>query len=376
MSVRNRVRVVQACTGYPPDRVGGVENVVRCIVSALPRSQFNTTVLTRLWRQKIVSALVTQLVTLPGEATGYFTWALSAATFVLGTRPDILHCHGLEGAVLCNTAKLGVGAKVMHVHNSLSREEHFLDSRMHRWGYELQANACKEADVVVCPTSVVRDDVLRQLPTIRSSDVVVIPNPVDVGGNYSMKELNSLRERWDLVGKKVILYFGKIKRSKGIEEICEAYEKLEPKNGIKLVVAGAPTTTGKFFTQLQRTYPDVVFTGFVKDPTIFYQIADLFCIYTAGFEGGETFAVALAQAMRQKVPVVCSDNPIFREVTRNAAIFVRPHDPGSLSEAFADAFADREALRLMAEHAFEVAENEYSPRVFGERVQSLYSRLS
>ena len=376
MSIRNKVRVVQACTGYPPDRVGGVENVVRSIVSGLPRSQFSTTVLTRLWRKKIGSAFVTQLVTLPGEATGYFTWALSAAAVVLGTHPDILHCHGLEGAVLCNTAKLGVGAKVMHVHNSLSREEHFLDSRMHRWGYELQTNACMEADVVVCPTSVVRDDIMRHLPAMRSRDIVVIPNPVDVGCIYSKEDLNSLREKWGLVGKKVILYFGKIKRSKGVEEICQAYETLPSKDNIKLVIAGAPTTTGKFFAQLQETYPDVIFTGFVKDPAIFYQIADLFCIYTAGFEGGETFAVALAQAMRQKVPVVCSDNPIFHEVTNDAAFFAKPHDPDALSEVLSTAFADPIGTKALAERAFRVAEKEYAPDVFVARLQALYSFLA
>ena len=126
---------------------------------------------------------------------------------------------------------------------------------------------------------------------------------------------------------------------------------------------------------MKGAYPDVVFTGFVEDPTIFYEIADLFCIYTAGFEGGETFAVALAQAMRQKVPVVCSDNPIFREVTRGLAIFAPSHDPGALSRAFAAALGDPEGARLMAEKAFHSAENEYSPGVFLARLQSLYSQL-
>jgi glycosyltransferase involved in cell wall biosynthesis len=318
---------------------------------------------------------VTQLRTLRGEAMGYLTWSIEAAAVVLRTRPDILHCHGLEGAVLCNSVRFGPRAKVMHVHNTLSREKSFLDTRRHRWGRELLSNAFAVADAVVCPTSVVADDVLAQIPSLRRRNVVVVPNPVEIGRLHSEPELNLLRERWGLKGKKVILYFGKIKRTKGIEEMCEAYEKLETKENVKLVVAGAPTATDRFLTYLKETYPSVVFTGYVEDPTIFYQIADLFCIYTAGFEGGETFAVALAQAMRQKVPVVCSANPIFHEVTRDAAIFARPHDPDALSRAFASAFADPGTLRLMAERAFHVAEKEYTPEVFLTRLQSLYSRL-
>lgn len=370
-----KMRIVQACTGFPPDRRGGAENVVSCILSGLPKSEFDTTVLTRLWKTRLGADDVTQLATLPGEAMGYLSWGLAAAAVILRTRPDILHCHGLEGAVLCSSVKFGPRAKVMHVHNSLSREGNFLNSRRHRWGYELLSNACETADMVMCPTSVVRDDVIAHIPSIRHQNVVVLPNPVEVGRLHSEAELNALRERWGLKGKKVILYFGKIKRTKGIEEICEAYERLERKDNVKLVIAGAPTATDRFLTHLRGAYPDVVFTGFVEDPTIFYQIADLFCIYTAGFEGGETFAVALAQAMRQKVPVICSDNPIFHEVTGDSAIFTPLHDPDALSLAFAAALRDPEGARLMAEKAFYWAENRYAPGVFLARLRSLYSQL-
>src|SRR5712692_2771637 len=110
--------IIQACTGFPPDRQGGVENVVSCILSGLPRGEYDTRVLTRLWNRKLGTDFVTQLTTLPGEAMGYLTWGLAASAVVLRARPDILHCHGLEGAMLCNAAKLGPRARVMHVHNS------------------------------------------------------------------------------------------------------------------------------------------------------------------------------------------------------------------------------------------------------------------
>ena len=306
---------------------------------------------------------------------GYLTWGLAASAVVLRTRPDILHCHGLEGAVLCNSVRFGPQAKVMHVHNSLSREGDFLNSRRHRWGYELLSNACETADMVICPTSVVREDVINHIPSIKQQNVVVLPNPVEIGRPHSEAELSALRERWGLKGKKVILYFGKIKRTKGIEEMCQAYEKLGRKDEVKLVIAGAPTATDRFLAHMKEEYPDVVFTGRVEDPSIFYQISDLFCIYTAGFEGGETFAIALAQAMRHKVPVVCSDNPIFHEVTQDQAMFAPPHNPDELARVFEAALADQQGTRGMADRAFKIAAAEYAPQVFLTRLQSLYSSL-
>ena len=113
---------------------------------------------------------------------------------------------------------------------------------------------------------------------------------------WSQDRVNNLKRSLELEGKRVILYFGKVKRSKGIEDICKAYQLLENRHDVKLVIAGSPTRTDSFLKHLGVDYPDVILTGYVEDPAPYYQLADLFCIYTDGFDGGETFAISLAVA--------------------------------------------------------------------------------
>jgi glycosyltransferase involved in cell wall biosynthesis len=207
---------------------------------------------------------------------------------------------------------------------------HLKDFR-HLLGLQILKEACSSASAVVCPTEVVKLDVIRHIPSIESGKLKVIPNFAADPVSWPADQLKAFKEGLGVASRKVILYFGKVKRSKGIEDICRAYSLLPSGDEVALLVAGSPTRTDEFLKYLKFKYPHVIFTGFVENPAIYYQIADLFCIYTSGFDGGETFAISLAESMRYGVPSVCSDNPIFREVTKGNAFFAPAQDPRSLS---------------------------------------------
>ena len=113
-------------------------------------------------------------------------------------------------------------------------------------------------------------------------------------------------------------------------------------------------------THLKETYPDVVFTGFVEDPVIFYQIADLFCIYTAGFEGGETFAVALGKRCGKRC-LLFAQTTLFSMKSRRIRRYLPHHDPEALGQAFAAVFQQRGRSDEWQSGLFDVAENEYAP---------------
>jgi glycosyltransferase involved in cell wall biosynthesis len=366
------LNIVEICTGYPPDRTGGAEQVVETIREGLEAEGHNVTILTRFWKRNLFDPKVIQIPTPKSELKGYLMWALQARRKLVGLKPDLIHCHGLEGALLSILTLARGFPRIVHVHNSLTREGGYLNSLVHwfgLWAFELGIIL---ADIVVVPTEVVKHDLLRHLPWIRSSKIVVVPNPVTQPKPVSRSDLEALRNQLNLDGRKVILYFGKIKRTKGLEEICRAYEAMKQKKNAALVIVGAPTATDRFLESLKSSYIDVIFTGFVPDPTPFYGIADIFCIYTSGFEGGETFAISLAEAMYNGVPVVCADNSIFREVTGGNAIFVDPANPAALADAFDLAVMNYESLARMAEDAQRIALERYTPDLFARRIAFVY----
>jgi glycosyltransferase involved in cell wall biosynthesis len=235
--------------------------------------------------------------------------------------------------------------------------------------------ACASADVVICPTLVVKDDILRHEPSIAPERIWVIPHFTQEPRFRPEEDLEVLKSRLGIQGKRVILYFGKVRSNKGIEDMCEAYRLLPKKSRISLVIAGAPTWTERFITRMRSNYPDVVFPGYVEDPSLYYGIADIFCIYTPGFTGGETFALSLADAMRFRVPIVCSENPTFREVTNGFAFFARPHDPQALARVWFQALKEKEKAKLLAQEGYKFAESRYTIDIFRERIEHCYHEV-
>ena len=369
------MNIVELCTGYPPDRTGGAEQVVSCIRDGLVPRGHRVRIVTRYWGTRVPGPDITQIRTPKSEFRGYAGWTVQAVRTVSHIRPDLIHCHGLEGALVCIFTSNKRFPRMMHLHNSLSRERGYLKSITHIIGLCVLMLAIMRADLVVVPTQVVREDVFRHLGRTNRNKIIVLPNPVAQSESIPTEEFSRLKRELNANHRKVILYFGKVKRTKGLEDICKAYEMMQRKNEARLVVAGAPTATDTFLQQLKREYEDVVFTGFVPDPAPFYQVADLFCIYTTGFEGGETFGVALVDAMLNKVPIVCSDNPIFREVTGGNAMFAPPQNPGALASAFDKALSDLRPLALRAERAYEFATREYTQEIVSERLEKIYRRL-
>jgi glycosyltransferase involved in cell wall biosynthesis len=366
------VKILQACTGYPPDREGGVENVVRTLTEGLRNRENQVYVLTRLWKRRLNDSSVIQVRTPRSEAGGYLVWAVRSIGTIRKLRPDIVHCHGLEGAILCILLRPLRVKTIFHLHNSLSREPGYYGKLSHRVGIWILKRACSAAGVVVCPTQAVKEDLVSHLPSFDEKRAFVVPNMVGELSRWSPARLAALKTSLGLSGKRVILYFGKVKRSKGIEDLCQAYQMMKDRTGVALVIGGSPTWTENFASRLKQEYPDVIFTGFVEEAAPYYQMADLFCIYTDSFEGGETFAISLAEAMSFGVPVVCSDNPIFREVTRNEGFFVEPKSPRELSAMIEMVLKDRDLAARRAANAKRIADERYSSEGVVSRMEELY----
>jgi len=349
--------------------------VVKSLTEELIRNGTDARVLTRFWKKKLDLPYVTQIRTGRGEASGYFFWALRAMREINRVHPDIVHCHGLEGAVVSNMLRFTSTKTVFHLHNSLTREAKFYGTLAHRVGSRILKEACVSASIVICPTQAVKTDLIRNIPSMEDGRVVVVPNMVEEFHPWPREKVDSLKTSLGVSGKKVILYFGKVKRSKGIEDLCRAYELLGNKEQTSLIIGGAPTWTENFFNQMKREFPNVIFTGFVDDPAPYYQMADVFCIYTDSFEGGETFAISLAEAMSLGVPAVCSDNPIYREVTQNDAFFVEPKNPPGLSEQIRKVLEDPNAATKLAARARVTASERYSTSAVMTQIERIYHSM-
>lgn len=370
------MKILLVSPGFPPDGVGGIENVVKTLYTELRLEGHSVRVVTRFHRTQVPDPQVHQVRGGKGEIGGYSQWAIRAWRELREADYDVIHFNGFEGQILSLFPMLGA-PRVVHIHGSITREKEWYsqDPLSHNVGQEIVKRSFKHAELIISPTMVAKRDLVDNVPHINADKVRVVPHPVDTR-YYSRKAVrSSAREALGLEGKFVILYFGKIRRNKGIENICRAYEILRNKLDIALIVGGAPTATDRFAKYLAKRYPDVVFTGRVEDPRPYHAAADTFCIYTTGFTGGEVFSVATAEAMSMGLPIVCSDNPTFREVTRGNSVFVPPENPEALAAALFELSQDPKRLGEMAKRGRELAELLYDMKKVTPQVEEAYEAL-
>jgi len=366
------ILVVQACTGYPPDRIGGVENIVKTLNESMNQCEFKCITITRYWKRQIDNSKIIQVKTPSHEAFGYVVWAIKAFTLIRKLKPDIVHCHGLEGAILCILLYPTKMKRIMHIHNSLTREPGYDRTLSHKLGLYILRTAVTLANLSICPTHASKNDLTKYVSREAMSKVIVIPNFAQEPLPVSEVEIQEIKNKYKLSNKRVILYFGKIKSTKGIENICKAYRIMSLRHESCVVLAGMQTATDRFMNRLRNDYPEVIITGYVNNPSAFYNIADVFCIYTTSFSGGETFALSLAEAMRHGVPIVASDNQIYREVTNNLALYAEPDNPRELALMLDFALKNGETVHENALRAKRYAENVYNERNFVRSMMTIY----
>jgi glycosyltransferase involved in cell wall biosynthesis len=124
--------------------------------------------------------------------------------------------------------------------------------------------------------------------------------------------LNELGNKYGTRGR-FLLFSGNITKRKNIEKLIHA-AKIANRYKLKLVISGrAPSN---------RKLPEnIIVLGHVSltDLNLLYNATEAL-IYLSSCEG---FGLPIIEAMSLKTPVICSDIKVFREVAKNAAIFVK-----------------------------------------------------
>jgi glycosyltransferase involved in cell wall biosynthesis len=195
--------------------------------------------------------------------------------------------------------------------------------------------AARAADMLVCPSQAVRNDIVRILHVppdkVRPIAEAAAPafHPID-----DSALLDGLRYKY-LLPDRFILSVGSLEPGKNRTTLLKAFAELR-RRGVeqKLVVAGQ--RAWKYGADLRLAEDlglkgEVIFTGYIapEEMPVLYNAADLF-VFPSLYEG---FGLPVLEAMACGVPVVASNVSSIPEVTGDAALLVDPRDDGALCDA-------------------------------------------
>ncbi len=329
------MKIAWFCGGYPPDRNGGVPSIMKQLKEGLEAKGHEVTVITPRFAQGLQGKGLVQFgLPLPHlhENIHYGLWSWKTWNFLRANAGKFdVHCgHMVWGFLAC---LLGKGKWIVVPHVATEVYEGWLDSFAHKANYWITKRAFRKADGIIAISDYLKADIERNFPFTKGK----------VRRVYYGVETDAFRRKPGAKKgpKKRLLYLARLRKEKGVEDTIRAYVLLKQRGlakDVELAVAGGCSPA--YLEYLQRTYPGTNFLGqLTREQAIEeYSKADLYIIPSVN----ESFCLTLVEAMACELPVVCSDLPIFREITQDRAFFAPVSDPEKLADKIAEALASKD----------------------------------
>jgi len=215
---------------------------------------------------------------------------------------DVVHSHGYnrylsEFAVSYLAGKIPV---VFTPHGFIHTRKNILAKRIHDLFIGRKVG---KADICTALTKLDLKDYARL--GVDSGKIVELPNGVDTKkyNRIGAKRIESLKKKYGL-NNDVLLYVGRIHKSKGLQYVIKAIKDLD----CKLFIVGPD---GGFKEELVRQIKEdrmeekVVFSGKISDEDLIasYHASDIFVL----FSEWEGFGLVVIEAMAAGKPVIVSD---------------------------------------------------------------------
>ncbi|MBK5230039.1 MAG: glycosyltransferase family 4 protein [Thermoleophilia bacterium] len=250
----------------------------------------------------------------------------------------LIHSMGTTGV------PFSVGVRVLTVHDLIYHHHSASVPKLAKIGLELVVPfSAKRSHRVLADSEATKLDLVDSYGLDADSiDVVYL------GLGYSapakITDEATLRERWQLSERPVVLCVAAALAHKNIPRLFEAFATIDkPGDGAApvLVIAGHAGLEHDNWQRLSEELgivDDVRFTGWVEDEDLegLYRLAACFA-YPTLYEG---FGMPVLEAMQRGTPVVCSNTTSLPEVAGDAALTFDPLDVDAIGAAINRVLAD------------------------------------
>ena len=266
---------------------------------------------------------------------GYEHFTFSPGIFFeslnIASNYDLIHISGVWNFPTLAGSISGLVNNVPYVitpHGTLNKNSVSLKSKDKKFlYYNMIANHClNRASAIHFTTKDERDNVLS-LFNIKARHIIV-PNGINLKSYLNLPQNGFFIENHEeLIGKKYIIFLGRITRIKGLDILAQAFGRISQTHpDIYLVIAG-PDNEGliqnlKPILASNLVLDKTIFTGMLSDKMRIASLVDSSVFVLPSYS--ENFGMAVVEAMACGAPVVISNNVgIYREVQeRNAGIVV------------------------------------------------------
>jgi glycosyltransferase involved in cell wall biosynthesis len=278
---------------------------------------------------------------------------------------DIIHTNGIRPDLLAFFNRRKIKYHISTIHNFVFEDlSSAYNGLISLFFGNIWLRIWKRADKLVCVSEAMKNYYLRWY---KITKLEVVHNGITETDSQIIPDEDIIAsiELFHSRGLKVLGTAAILTKRKGIDQILNL---ISVEKGFALIIIGE----GKELPDLQRLATTLkisdrcLFFGFRNNAKVYFRYFDFFIMPSRS----EGFGLALIEAVQQKVPVICSDIDVFRELfASNEVTFFKLGDLNSLSNSMKTAI---ETGFTKTKTAYERFQSNYTALIMAKHYQSLY----
>jgi glycosyltransferase involved in cell wall biosynthesis len=248
----------------------------------------------------------------------------------LFTEYDIIHTNGIRPDLFGYLNSKKIKYHISTIHNFVFEDLFYSYNSLVSWIFgNIWLMLWKRADKLVCVTDTMKTNYLKWFS---SSKLEVIHNGIAETDKSLFPDEDVIQsiDKFHSDGLKVVGCAGILTKRKGIDQVLHLI-------AVETTLAAIIIGDGKELSELKRLSEKLhisdrcKFCGFRSNAVVYLKYLDFFVIPSRS----EGFGLVLIEAVQQRIPVICSDIDVFRELfTGDEVTFFKSGNHTDLSYAF------------------------------------------
>jgi len=377
---------------FPP-RVGGRENYIYQLFAHLPRSrvvaltpdregdwrQFDAQSLTER-RFKVLRCNPKRLEWFLGKRRERIVWAQYLARLCFREKIQVVHCavafpDSLTGLLIKRTLGLPYVAYAFGLE--------ILRYKDQPWTQERMLLGLREASRVVTISEFTKQQVIKL--DIPSDKIVLVPPATESSTFYPDPGAGlSVRQRYGLGDKKVILTVGRLVARKGHDKVIEALPAIlrQVPEAIYLITSDGPERERlEGLAQSLGVGRHVIFAGPVAQDELiaYYNAADVFIMASRQIgDDVEGFGIVFLEANACGVPVIGgrSGGVVDAVADGESGFLVDPHDPADIAQRAVTLLRDADLAWRLGQKGLRWAQTRFTWANGASQIQAINEQLT
>jgi len=292
---------------------------------------------------------------------------------------DIIHLHSWRHFQDIITHHYSMKYNVPYVlqpHGSLPR---IGSKRWLKWIYDMSfgRSLLRHASKVLALNKVEADQC--RYMGVPERKIAVIPNGIDPSEYAELPPKGAFKKKFNISeDKKIILYLGRIHKTKGIDLLIKAYAYLIKNMNFKdavLVIAGPDDgylNEAKALANSLRVYKSTIFIGFLNTEDKIRSLVDGDVFVTPSFYG---FPITFLEACAVGTPIITTSLGDRLEWIDGKVGYVTQPTPKDLAEAVYRIISDEELRKKLSRNCINTVKSYFSLEKVVERLEKIYEKV-